>query len=105
MAKKNPTQHHQLIQLQFTLNYSKRPTAKIITKIMAFWSGSKEPQKFLLSNQNQAFQPVLGAKLFFQRLVVPGVVSSWKEIGEQKHHETINWREEGGQKKAPVILN
>jgi hypothetical protein len=48
---------------------------------------------------------VLGAKLFFQRLVVPGVVSSWKEIGEQKHHETINWREEGGQKKAPVILN
>ncbi len=73
---------------------------------MAFWSGSKQLQKFLLSNQNQAFQPVLGAKLFFQRSVVPGVASSWKERGEQKHHETmkVNWSEEGGQKKAPVML-
>jgi hypothetical protein len=49
---------------------------------------------------------VLGAKLFFQRSVVPGVASSWKERGEQKHHETmkVNWSEEGGQKKAPVML-
>jgi hypothetical protein len=80
MAKKNQTQHHQLIRLQITLNYSERPTAKIITKnngILVWFKGTpKVLTKFLLSNQNQAFQPVLGAKLFFQRLVVPGVVSS-----------------------------